>query len=63
MEHDRALFWMGICILMMLGLILGQAAAVGVGAMAGVLLAYNGLKSGSGSRRQSEMEISRLSPE
>ena len=40
MPNDQAVFWLSIVVLLALGMLLGQFAAVSIAAMASILLAY-----------------------
>ena len=41
MAQDRAVFWLGVTLLLGAGIAVGQVAAVMVGAMTSLLLAYH----------------------
>ena len=50
MTKERAVLWMGVMILMTLGFILGQNAAIMVAAVVAAYLAYEQIKQGQGTR-------------
>ena len=50
MTKERAVLWMGVMILMTLGFILGQNAAISVAAVVAAYLVYEQIKQGQGTR-------------
>jgi hypothetical protein len=50
MTKERAVLWMGVMILMTLGFILGQNAAIMVAAVVAAYLLYEQIKQGQGTR-------------
>jgi hypothetical protein len=48
MAQDRAVFWLGVALLLGVGMVVGQLTAVMIGAMTSLLLAYHVDRSWSG---------------